>query len=167
MSDQLENNVREALAASTNMGEMQDADAVGSAGSPGCGDMMRVWVKYGHDSQGRTTIDRATFQGFGCETAMAVASVATEMLKGKTLDEAQALGGAELSAPLGPLPPMKIHCATLVEEALRQALSPAPAKPTSPQPTSATPGGDLMDSMMQGNNAPRKKIVFLNPDPQP
>ena len=63
-------------------------------------------------------IDRATFQTFGCETAIAVASVATELIAGKTVEEALSLSGAELSSPLGPLPPMKIHCAQLVENAL-------------------------------------------------
>src|SRR6185503_15739274 len=68
-------------------------------------------------------IDRATFQTFGCQTAIAVASVATEMLAGKTIEEAKSMSGEELAAPLGPLPPVKIHCAQLVEDALRSALS--------------------------------------------
>ena len=118
---------------------MQDADAVGTAGSPDCGDMLRMWVKYKQDADGRKVIDRATFQTFGCETAIAVASVATELIAGKTVEEALSLSGAELSSPLGPLPPMKIHCAQLVENALRSALSPvcrdsvAPAR-RSPRP---------------------------------
>ncbi len=60
-------------------------------------------------------IDKATFQTFGCQTAIAVASVATETIRGKTADEALSLSGEELAAPLGSLPPMKIHCAQLVE----------------------------------------------------
>ena len=88
--------------------------------------MLRMWIKF-KDQDGRRVIDRATFQTFGCETAIAVASVATELIAGKTADEALNLSGADLSAPLGALPPMKIHCAQLVEGALRSALAPEQA----------------------------------------
>jgi nitrogen fixation NifU-like protein len=100
---------------------MKDADAVGTVGSVDCGDMLRMWIKF-KEENGRQVIDRATFQSFGCQTAIAVASVATELLKGKTADEAKKMSSEELSAPLGPLPPVKIHCAQLVEGALRNAL---------------------------------------------
>lgn len=113
--------------ASPNMGEMVDADAVGTAGSPGCGDMMRVWLKF-REENGRKMIDKASFQGFGCETAIAVANVATQMIQGKPVEEALEMKGTDLAAPLGPLPPMKIHCATLVEEALRLAIQEKPEK---------------------------------------
>ena len=80
-----------------------------------------MWVKF-KEQDGRKVIDRATFQTFGCQTAIAVASVATEMLAGKTVSEAMSLSGEEMAEPLGPLPPVKIHCAQLVEGALRSAL---------------------------------------------
>src|SRR5471030_2193313 len=111
---------------------MEGADAIGTVGSPDCGDMLRMWVKF-KEQDGKKAIDRATFQTFGCETAIAVASVATELIAGKTVDEALSMSGEELSAPLGPLPPMKIHCAQLVEGALRSALVPQTA-PTTPAP---------------------------------
>ncbi|MFZ4775423.1 MAG: iron-sulfur cluster assembly scaffold protein [Terrimicrobiaceae bacterium] len=117
-----------------NLGEMSGADAVGTAGSSDCGDMLRMWIKFREDG-GRKVIDKATFQSFGCQTAIAVASMATEMIKGKTPEEALALSGPELSAPLGPLPPMKIHCAQLVEGALKNALSGVPAAPAAPAGT--------------------------------
>jgi len=123
MSEQLQQRIQEAIANPKNVGELADADAVGTVGSPECGDMLRMWIKF-KDEGGRRVIDRATFQTFGCETAIAVASVATELIAGKTADEALNLSGAELSAPLGALPPMKIHCAQLVEGALRSALAP-------------------------------------------
>lgn len=104
-----------------NVGELENADAVGTVGSPDCGDMLRMWIKF-KEENGKKVIDRATFQTFGCQTAIAVASMATEMIAGKTASEALAMSGAELAAPLGPLPPMKIHCAQLVEGALRDAL---------------------------------------------
>src|SRR5439155_1360317 len=116
--------IEDAIRNPKNLGEMEGADAVGTVGSADCGDMLRMWVKF-KEQDGKKVIDRATFQTFGCETAIAVASVATELIAGKTVDEALAMSGSDLSAPLGALPPMKIHCAQLVEGALRSALSPA------------------------------------------
>jgi nitrogen fixation NifU-like protein len=121
MSDNLEAKIEEAIRNPQNVGEMKDADAVGTVGSADCGDMLRMWIKF-KEENGRKVIDRATFQSFGCQTAIAVASVATQLLAGKTVAEARAMSGAELSAPLGALPPVKIHCAQLVEGALRSAL---------------------------------------------
>ncbi len=123
MSD-LQKRIEGAIASPKNLGEMADADSVGTMGSADCGDMLRMWVKFKEDASGRKVIDRATFQTFGCQTAIAVASVATELVAGKTVEEALEMSGEDLSAPLGPLPPMKIHCAQLVEGALRSALMP-------------------------------------------
>ncbi len=120
MSD-FEDKVRETLANPQNQGEMQDADSVGTVGSPDCGDMLRMWLKF-TEKDGNKVIDRASFQSFGCQTAIAVASIATEMLKGKTTKEAAELNAQELSGDLGALPPMKIHCGQLVEGALKNAL---------------------------------------------
>jgi nitrogen fixation protein NifU and related proteins len=159
MSESLEERVTRAAQQPQNLGELKDADAVGTAGSPGCGDMLRIWLRYGKDEQGARVIDQASFQSFGCETAMAVASVATEMLVGKTTEEAARLSSEDLSAPLGALPPMKIHCATLVEEALRQALEGgAVAQTTLVEPA---PAEGLSASLQQAGQS--KKIVFLTP----
>ena len=121
MSDDLQTRIEEAVKNPRNLGEMENADAIGTVGSPDCGDMLRMWIKF-KEENGRKVIDRATFQSFGCQTAIAVASVATELLAGKTIAEAQSMSGEELAAPLGALPPVKIHCAQLVEGALRSAL---------------------------------------------
>src|SRR6187551_3992506 len=120
--ENLEARIEAAAKNPRNLGEMENADAVGTVGSPECGDMLRMWLKFKEEG-GRKVIDRATFQTFGCQTAIAVASVATEMLAGKTIAEAQAMSGEELAAPLGALPPVRIHCAQLVEGALRNALT--------------------------------------------
>jgi nitrogen fixation NifU-like protein len=122
VNDDLQTRIEEAVKNPRNLGEMKDADAIGTVGSADCGDMLRMWVKFKEEG-GRKVIDRATFQTFGCQTAIAVASVATEMLAGKTIAEAKSMSGEELAAPLGALPPVKIHCAKLVEGALRSALS--------------------------------------------
>ena len=140
--------IDDAISNPQNLGEMSGADAVGTAGSSDCGDMLRMWIKF-RDEGGRKVIDKATFQSFGCQTAIAVASVATEMIKGKTSEEALALSGPELSATLGPLPPMKIHCAQLVEGALKNALAGVPSAPA------AASGPTLMDSLQ-----PQKKVII-------
>src|SRR2546422_710944 len=124
MNDDLEKRIREAMANPQNMGELPNADAVGTVGNSECGEMLRMWIKYKED-RGKKVIDKATFQSFGCETAIAVASLATELIKGKTAEEALSLKTNELAGDLGPLPPMKIHCAELVQGALRSALEPA------------------------------------------
>ena len=118
---EFEQKVRDTLANPQNQGEMQDADSVGTVGSPDCGDMLRMWLKF-TEKDGKKVIDKASFQSFGCQTAIAVASMATEMLKGKTAEEASNLNAEELSGDLGALPPMKIHCGQLVEGALKNAL---------------------------------------------
>ena len=119
--DSFEDNVKDAIANPQNQGEMEDSDAVGTVGSPDCGDMLRMWLKFKVED-GKKVIDRASFQSFGCQTAIAVASMTTELLKGKTIDEALQLKAEELAADLGELPPMKIHCGQLVEGALQNAL---------------------------------------------
>ena len=114
--------IDDAIRNPSNLGEMTGADAVGTAGGADCGDMLRMWIKF-REEGGKRVIDKATFQSFGCQTAIAVASMATELIKGKTPGEALAMSGEALSEPLGPLPPMKIHCAQLVEDALKNALT--------------------------------------------
>src|SRR2546423_14064610 len=143
MNEDLQKRITEAMRNPQNMGELAGADAIGTVGNSDCGEMLRMWVKF-KDENGKKVIDRATFQSFGCDTAIAVASLATELIRGKTAEEALALKTEELAGELGPLPPMKIHCAQLVEGALRSALEPSeagaktrePAPPNNPQTTS-------------------------------
>lgn len=163
MSDDLEQRIHEAIQNPKNVGEMTDADSVGTVGSPGCGDMLRMWVKFKEDGAGRKVIDRATFQTFGCETAIAVASVATELIAGKTVEEALSMSGSDLAAPLGALPPMKIHCAQLVEGALRSALTPDSEKTAAPSP--APIAGTLLESFTGAATPDRKVKVVLKPQP--
>jgi len=160
MNDDLQKRIVEALRDPQNMGELPNADAVGTVGNSECGEMLRMWIKYKED-RGKKVIDKATFQSFGCETAIAVASLATELIKGKTAEEALSLKTNELAGDLGPLPPMKIHCAELVQGALRSALEPeAEAKPLSSSTSSAQPVPGLLDSF----NKPKEggvKVIFL------
>lgn len=155
-----EKEVEERIRNPKNLGEMEDADAVGTVGSAGCGDMVRMWVKF-RETDGRKVIDRASFQTFGCQTAIAVASMATELIAGKTSEEALAMKGDDLAAPLGPLPPMKVHCAQLVEDALRSALTGQEAPATEGESPSTT----LLDRMAAPSGGAVR--IRLNPDSNP
>ncbi len=160
MSDHLQNRINEAMRNPKNLGELPDADAVGTVGNSDCGEMLRLWLKF-KEQNGKKVIDRATFQSFGCETAIAVASLTTELIRGKTAEEALALKTEELAGELGPLPPMKIHCAQLVEGALRSALAPQ----ASEHATAATPGQATSPSLLDSFSKPREgelKIRFLD-----
>ncbi|MBX9578389.1 MAG: iron-sulfur cluster assembly scaffold protein [Chthoniobacterales bacterium] len=145
--DSLTVKIENAAASPQNMGEMTAADAIGTVGSTNCGDMLRLWIKFKDEEDGRRIIDRATFQSFGCQTAIAVASVATELIRGKTAEEALSLSGEELSAPLGALPPMKIHCAQLVEQALQSALAPTTLPPSNDKPSCSSRASTLSDQL--------------------
>lgn len=160
--------LQQALANTQNLGEMPDADAVGTVGSPDCGDMVRMWIKY-KEKNGQKVIDKASFQSFGCQTAIAVASIATELIRGKTKDEALAMSAEELSKPLGALPPMKIHCGQMVEGALRAALEAESkdgggqrAKGEEPQ-AQADQSGTLADALnLAGKTQGKVKIVLTS-----
>lgn len=157
--------VAQAIADAKNMGEMENADAIGTVGSADCGDMLRMWVKF-REEEGNRVIDQASFQSFGCQTAIAVASLATEMLKGKSVEEARNLSGQEMARDLGSLPPMKIHCAQMVEDALRQALDgdeTAEAAPGARQ-TLSQPKGNLAEAFSAPGES--RKIVFDTPPPK-
>jgi nitrogen fixation NifU-like protein len=158
-----QNRIEEALRDPKNLGELAGADAVGTAGSAACGDMIRLWIKFKEEA-GKKVVDRATFQSFGCETAIAVASLATEMIRGKTAEEVLALSAEELAPGLGPLPPVKIHCTQLVESALRSALQPqaAPQPPATPAPAAAP---SLVDKFTQASQPSGKlKVILLTED---
>ncbi len=169
MEPELSAAIQDAAAQPKNLGEMADADCVGTVGSADCGDLLRMWVKF-REENGRKVIDRATFQTFGCQTAIAVASVATELIRGKTADEAMAMSGSDLAAPLGALPPMKVHCAALVEGALKSALGDRPQPAARGEtiadsaPNAAAGTGEsqtLMDSLLAG--AVQQKPVKIVP----
>lgn len=102
-----------------NMGELEDADAVGDVGNPKCGDMMRITLKINPDTE---VIEDVRFKTFGCGAAIAVSSMLTEMVKGKTLKEALALNNQAVADELGGLPPIKMHCSVLGEQGIVAAL---------------------------------------------
>jgi nitrogen fixation NifU-like protein len=164
MEDEFQKRITAAIQNPQNMGEMANADAMGVVGSAGCGDLLQLWVKF-KETNGKKVIDRATFQSFGCETAIAVASLATELIRGKTSEEALSMSGQDLAGELGPLPPLKVHCAQLVEKALRSALAPEKSATTASPDRPVAPGGNLLDNFLQPGAASESdfKIVLLDP----
>jgi len=159
VTEDLQKRIQAALANPQNMGEMAGADSIGTVGNADCGEMLRLWVKFKNEN-GKKVIDRATFQSFGCETAIAVASLATELIRGKTAEEALALKTEELAGELGPLPPMKIHCAQLVEGALRSALEPVPETKME-----VAPGPAMAPTLLDSFSKPKAggvKLTFLD-----
>ena len=101
-----------------NVGEIPDADGVGTVGNAKCGDIMRMYLKV--DDKG--VITDVKFKTFGCGAAIATSSMATEMIKGKTLKEALKLTNAAVAEALDGLPPIKMHCSLLAEEAVKAAV---------------------------------------------
>ena len=157
MDADLQKRIEQAIQNPKNIGELANADAIGTVGNAGCGEMLRMWIKFKED-RGRKVIDRATFQSFGCETAIAVASLATELIRGKTPEEALSLRTEQLAGELGPLPPMKIHCAELVEGALRSALAPGATQASAP-----SSGESLVEKFSAPAQTP-VRLKFLDPD---
>lgn len=102
-----------------NVGEIPDANAVGQVGNPQCGDIMKIYMKINDDTQ---VIEDVKFKTFGCGAAIATSSMATELVKGKTVDEALALTNKAVAEALDGLPPIKMHCSNLAEEAVHAAI---------------------------------------------
>jgi nitrogen fixation NifU-like protein len=100
-----------------NMGDIKDADAVGTVGNPACGDVMRLYIKVEDDK-----IAEAKFKTFGCGAAIATSSMATEMIKGKTVDESLKITNEAVAEALDGLPPNKMHCSVLAQEAIEAAI---------------------------------------------
>ena len=100
-----------------NMGEMEDASGVGTVGNAKCGDIMRIYIKVDNN-----VITDVKFKTFGCGAAIATSSKATEMVKGKTIDEALKITNKMVMEALGGLPSVKVHCSVLAEEALHAAI---------------------------------------------
>ena len=100
-----------------NVGEIENADGVGTVGNPVCGDVMNIFIKV----KGERITD-IKFKTFGCAAAIASSSITTEIVKGKTLDEAMKLTRDDVANELGGLPAVKMHCSNLASDALREAI---------------------------------------------
>jgi nitrogen fixation NifU-like protein len=100
-----------------NVGEIADADGIGEMGNPVCGDAMKIFIRIEDDK-----IVDAKFQTFGCGASIAVSSMVTEMVKGKTIDEALKISKETVAGALDGLPPQKMHCSNLGADALHKAI---------------------------------------------
>ncbi len=100
-----------------NVGEIPDADGVGTEGNPTCGDVMKIFIKV----QDGKIVD-AKFKTFGCGASIAVSSMVTEMIKGKTIEEALSISKETVADALDGLPPQKMHCSNLGADALKKAI---------------------------------------------
>ena len=102
-----------------NVGEIPDANGIGNVGNPVCGDIMRLYIKV----DDKEVITDAKFKTFGCGAAIATSSMVTDLVKGKTIDEALRISNMAVAEALGGLPKIKMHCSVLAEEALRAAIN--------------------------------------------
>lgn len=101
-----------------NVGEIEDADGIGNVGNPVCGDIMKMYIKVKDN-----IITDVKFKTFGCGAAIATSSIATEMIKGKPIDEALKVTNAAVAEALGGLPSVKMHCSVLAEQAIKNAVN--------------------------------------------
>jgi len=101
-----------------NMGEIADANGVGLVGNPACGDVMKLFLKINDNG----VVENVKFKTFGCGAAIASSSMATELIKGKKVEEVMELTNQAIIEALGGLPPTKIHCSVMAEEAIEAAL---------------------------------------------
>jgi len=100
-----------------NVGEMENPDGIGHVGNPVCGDIMELYIKVNN-----SIITDAKFKTFGCGAAIATSSMVTELVKGKSIEEALEISNRAVAEALGGLPPIKMHCSVLAEEALKSAI---------------------------------------------
>ena len=101
-----------------NVGQIENASGIGEVGNPVCGDIMKMYIKVEND-----VIVDVKFKTFGCGAAIASSSITTELIKGKTIDEALNIKNTDVVKMLGGLPPVKLHCSVLAEEAIHTAIA--------------------------------------------
>ncbi len=110
-----------------NVGEIEDANGVGQVGNPRCGDIMKIYIDIEKEG-GKEIIKNIKFQTFGCGAAIATSSMITELVKGKSIEEAEKVTNKDVAKALHGLPPVKMHCSNLAASALRKAIEDYKAK---------------------------------------
>lgn len=121
MADLYNEKVMDHFMTPRNVGVMKDADGVGEVGNPTCGDIMKIYIKVG-TKKTEDYIEDIKFQTLGCGAAIATSSMVTEMVKSKSLEEAEKITNAQVAEELGGLPPVKMHCSNLAASALKKAI---------------------------------------------
>jgi nitrogen fixation NifU-like protein len=119
MEGQYSDKVMEHFRNPHNVGEIPDASGIGNVGNPVCGDIMRLYIKV----DDKEVITDAKFKTFGCGAAIATSSMVTDLVRGKTIEEALKVSNRAVAEALGGLPKIKMHCSVLAEEALRGAIN--------------------------------------------
>ncbi len=105
-----------------NQGAMKNADGVGTVGNPKCGDIMRMYIKVSKNKKGEEIIKDIKFETLGCGAAISTSSMATDLAKGKTIEEALKITNSSVAEELGGLPTPKMHCSNLAADALKKAI---------------------------------------------
>lgn len=105
-----------------NQGKIEGTDAVGTVGNPKCGDIMKMYLEVEKNESGEEIIKDVKFQTLGCGAAIATSSMATELVKGKTIDEAKKISNQQVAEELGGLPQAKLHCSNLAADAIKKAI---------------------------------------------
>lgn len=105
-----------------NQGAIADASGIGEVGNPRCGDMMKIYIKVSTGADGQEIVDDIKFETLGCGAAIATSSMLTEMVKGKTLEEAMKIEKLDIANALDGLPAPKLHCSILAHDGLREAV---------------------------------------------
>jgi nitrogen fixation protein NifU and related proteins len=106
-----------------NLGEIKNADVIGTLGNPVCGDVIKIYLKISKDKKGREIIKDIKFQTMGCAAAISTSSMITELAKGKTLEQAKKITNQDVAKYLKGLPPIKMHCSNLAADCLRKAIA--------------------------------------------
>ena len=136
-----------------NVGGIADADGIGTVGHPVCGDIVRIYIKV--EGKGdKKVISQVRFKTFGCTAAIATSSIATEMIQGKTLEQALAIKNKDVADALGELPPIKMHCSVLAEDAIKAAVGDYLKK---------TGQSEIMDKVMKESRMHEEKEQFSRP----
>ena len=105
-----------------NIGEIKNPDGVGKVGNPHCGDVMWMYIKVKKNKQGQEILEDVKFKTFGCGAAIATSSMITQLAIGKTLEQAKKITNKDVAESLKGLPPIKMHCSNLADEALKKAI---------------------------------------------
>jgi len=105
-----------------NLGEIENADAIGKIGNPACGDIIWVYIKVGKNEAGEEILEDVKFKTFGCTAAIASSSMLTQLAKGKTLEQAKEVDKMDIAESLKGLPPVKMHCSSMASKALKKAI---------------------------------------------
>lgn len=142
--------VKEHFMKPRNVGVIEDADGVGKEGNPICGDLMEIFIKV-KDNR----IKDIKFRTFGCGAAIATSSMVTEMVKGKTLDEALDVSNKTVAEALGGLPPIKMHCSNLAANALHKAIEDSRSKHPEVKVARARRGFGVIDDAYRGRQTCR------------